>query len=212
MKQVKYLLLVFLLSFSYTFSQMQDLGGQQEEGGSSGLQDLAEPEKKLEIKQKADGSLQQPKDHDEAMKYYKDEYKEVLDGVYFEDLWNAVVEALSDQGCELMTKVQKTNDEGFLKGVMKSEFCVFVKDEPTFDALRLYSVKMPVIRGGIWMNGRIQYKIILEEVNEGEGTSILVTGELSGSEENVTNEVHFWASNGWFETDLLYRVKKKVGK
>ncbi|MER3328838.1 MAG: hypothetical protein RIF34_04600, partial [Candidatus Kapaibacterium sp.] len=129
MKQVKYLLLVMLLSYSYTFSQMQDLGGQQEEGGSSGFQDLAEPEKELEIIQKSDGSLQRPKDHDEAMKYYKTEYKAELDGVYFEDLWNAVVSSLSDQGCELMTKVQKTNDEGFLKGVMKSEFCVFVNDE-----------------------------------------------------------------------------------
>ncbi|MEZ4723104.1 MAG: hypothetical protein R2863_00425 [Candidatus Kapaibacterium sp.] len=211
MRIIKYFLLIMLFSFNYSFSQMQDLGG-QEEGGSSEFQDLSEPEKKLEIKQKADGSLERPKDHDEAMKYYKDKYYDELEGVYFEDLWNAVISALSDQGCELMTKVQKTNDEGFLKGVMKSEFCVFVNDETTFDALRLYSVKMPVIRGGIWVNGRIQYKIILEEINEGEGTSILVTGELSGSEENVTNEVHFWASNGWFETDLLYRIKKKVGR
>jgi hypothetical protein len=190
---------------------MQDLGG-QEEGSGSGLQDLAEPEKKLEIIQKADGSLERPKDHDAAMKYFKEEYKAELEGVYFEDLWNAVVTSLSEQGCELMTKVQKTNEEGFLKGVMKSEFCVFVNDNTTFDALKLYSVKMPVIRGGIWMNGRIQYKIILEEINEGEGTAITISGELSGSEENVTNEVHFWASNGWFETDLLYRVKKKVGR
>lgn len=194
---------MLLISASYSFAQMQDLNGGQ-------MNDLSEPEKKLEIKQKADGSLERPKDHDEAMKYFKDKYYDVLKGVAFSDVWNAVVEALDDQGCVLMNKVQKTNDEGFLKGVLKSEFCVFVNDETTFDLLKIYSLKMPVIRGGIWTNGRIQYKIIIEEINEGADVSILVKGELSGAEENVTNQVHFWQSNGWFETDLLYRIKKKL--
>ena len=211
MKKLNYILLVFILAFTYSNAQMRDLNSESEEGQGTGMQDLSEPDKKLEMKQKADGSLTPPVDHDEAMKYLKDKYYAEFDGVYFEDVWNAVIESLSKQGCELMTKVQKTNDEGFLKGVMKSEFCVFVNDETTFDQLKIYSVKMPIIRGGIWTNGRIQYKIILEEINEGEGTSILIDGELSGAEENVTNEVHFWESNGFFETDLLYRVKKKLG-
>lgn len=205
MKKLIYLLGMVLFSFSYSIAQMQD-----QNGGS--LQDLTEPDKKLEIKQKADGSLERPTSHDEAMKYYQDKYYAEMKGVSFEDAWNAVVTSLTDQGCELMTKVQKTNDEGFLHGVFKSEFCVFVNDETTFDALRIYSKKMPVIRGGIWTNGRIQYTVILDEINEGEGVSILVKGELSGSEENVTNEVHFWESAGWFETDLLYRIKAKLNK
>lgn len=203
MKKMIYIFAMLLISASYSFAQMQDLNGGQ-------MNDLSEPEKKLEIKQKADGSLERPKDHDEAMKYFKDKYYDVLKGVAFSDVWNAVVEALDDQGCVLMNKVQKTNDEGFLKGVLKSEFCVFVNDETTFDLLKIYSLKMPVIRGGIWTNGRIQYKIIIEEINEGADVSILVKGELSGAEENVTNQVHFWQSNGWFETDLLYRIKKKL--
>jgi len=210
MKNIMYLVSIILLSYGAAFSQFNDMSNEGTNQEGTGMQDLAEPETKLEIKQKADGSLERPANHDEAMKYYKDKYYEELDGVYFEDAWNAVVESLADQGCELMTKVQKDNDEGFLKGIMKSEFCVFVNDETTFDLLRIYSVKMPVIRGGIWTNGRIQYKIIIEEVDEGEGVSILVTGELSGAEENVTNEVHFWESNGWFETDLLYRIKNKL--
>jgi hypothetical protein len=208
MKRISYLFILMILSASFATAQMQDLSEPDESGQ---MQDLSEPETKLEIKQKADGSLERPQDHDQAMKYFKETYEEDLDGAYFEDVWNAVVEAIADQGCELMTKVQKTNDEGFLKGVLKSEFCVFVNDDTTFDLLRIYSVKMPVIRGGIWTSGRIQYRIILEEINEGEGTSILVKGELSGSEDNVTNEVHFWQSNGWFETDLLFRVKNKLG-
>jgi hypothetical protein len=205
MKKLTYILGIMLIASCYSFAQMQDLNGGK-------MNDLSEPEKALDIKQKADGSLERPKDHDEAMKYFKDKYYAELKGVAFSDVWNAVVEALQDQGCELMNKVQKTNDEGFLKGVLKSEFCVFVNDETTFDLLRIYSVKMPVIRGGIWTNGRIQYKIIIEEINEGADVSILIKGELSGAEENVTNEVHFWQSNGWFETDLLYRVKKKLGQ
>lgn len=199
-----------LFAFSATFGQFNDMTNEDDKKTGTGMQDLAEPEAKLEIKQNVDGSLEKPKNHDEAMKYFKDKYYEELDGVYFEDAWNAVIESLSDQGCELMTKVQKDNDEGFLKGVLKSEFCVFVNNDSTFDLLRIYSVKMPVIRGGIWTNGRIQYKIIIEEINDGEGVSILINGELSGSEENVTNEVHFWASNGWFETDLMYRIKNKL--
>jgi len=187
---------MLVLSVSFAFGQMED---------------APDTEENFEIQQNADGSIEKPKSHDEAMKYFKEVYKEDLDGVYFEDVWNAVVESIEDQGCAMMTKVQKTNDEGFLKGVMKSEFCVFVNDDTTFDLLRIYSVKMPVIRGGIWTSGRIQFKIILEEINEGEGTSILIKGELSGSEDNVTNEVHFWESNGWFQTDLHYRVKHKLG-
>ncbi|MFN3196571.1 MAG: hypothetical protein ACE364_11525 [Chlorobiota bacterium] len=196
MKNISYLFLMMVMSVSFASAQMQD---------------LSEPEEKLEIQQKADGSLERPQTHDEAMKYFKEIHKEEFDEAYFEDVWNAVVESIEDQGCAMMTKVQKNNDEGFLKGVLKSEFCVFVNDDTTFDLLKIYSVKMPVIRGGIWTSGRIQYKIIIEEINEGEGTSIIIKGELSGSEDNVTNEVHFWESNGWFETDLLYRIKNKLG-
>ena len=196
MKKISHLFIMFIISLSFSYSQTED--------GS-------ETNETTEIKQNADGSLEKPKKHDEAMKFFKEEHTEEFDGAYFEDVWNAVVEAIEDQGCAMMTKVQKTNDEGFLKGVLKSEFCVFVNDDTTFDLLKIYSVKMPIIRGGIWTSGRIQYKIILEEINEGEGTSILIKGELSGSEDNVTNEIHFWESNGWFETDLLYRVKNKLG-
>lgn len=196
MKNIGYLFIMLVLSVSFASAQMED---------------ASETEENIEIQQNADGSIEKPKSHDEAMKYFKEVYKEDLDDVYFVDVWNAVVESIEDQGCAMMTKVQKTNDEGFLKGVMKSEFCVFVNDDTTFDLLRIYSVKMPVIRGGIWTSGRIQFKIILEEINEGEGTSILIKGELSGSEDNVTNEVHFWEANGWFQTDLLYRVKHKLG-
>ena len=128
MKNIIYLVAVMLFAFGTTFGQFNDMtkeGDKKQEG--TGMQDLAEPEEELEIIQKTDGSLERPKNHDEAMKYFKEKYYEEIDGVYFEDVWNAVVESLSDQGCELMTKVQKDNDEGFLKGVLKSEFCVFCK-------------------------------------------------------------------------------------
>lgn len=213
MIKIMYLVVIVFMAYSSAFSQFNDMSkeGTNQEGGS-GMQDLSAPEVKLEIKQNADGSLEKPMNHDEAMKYFKEKYTEEIDGVSFEDTWNAVISSLSDKGCELITKVEKPNEEGFLKGVMQSEFCVFVNDKTSFDLLRIYSVKMPVIRGGIWTNGRIQFKIIIEEINEGETMSIKVTGELSGSEENVTNEVHFWQSNGWFETDLLYRIKNKLVK
>jgi hypothetical protein len=36
----------------------------------------------------------------------------------------------------------------------------------------------------------------------------LLKGEMSGREGYVTNEVHFWKSNGYFEHFLVERIKK----
>lgn len=175
------------------------------------FQDLTEPEKKVEIKKKDDGSIVPPKNNDEGLAFKKDKYYMETDA-FFEDVWNAVIETLKSDNCELITKVQKQNDEGFFKGVFKSEFCLFttIEDDEIVAELERYSYKVPVIRGGVWETGRVQYKIIINEIDGGEKTSVLVKAEISGAETNVTNEVHFWESNGYYETNLLSRVEYKL--
>jgi hypothetical protein len=111
-----------------------------------------------------------------------------------------------------MQKKESQTETGALKGNIQSDFCVFsMAGNNVKDSLEKYSYKLPVIRGAVWENARMQYKFILKE-NEDLTVNILIKGDLSGREKNVTNEVHFWQSNGIFETQMIDRVKKILGE
>lgn len=152
---------------------------------------------------------------DEALKYYKEKYEYLADSKgqfdYFDIVRKAAIESVSEINCQITVDKVLKDDKGFNKGKVFSDYCVFSlgKDE-TFGNLKKYSYKVPVIRGGIWENGRMQYKIFLTE-NEDQSVKIEIKGELSGMESFVTGEVHFWKSNGFFESRMLELIKKKLG-
>ncbi len=151
----------------------------------------------------------------ERLKFYKEKYelKVPAGGLDIIAIYDICIKALEDGKCQVANKTLKPDEKnnGLNKGKIESDFCVFAngKDE-TFDTLQKYSFKMPVIRGGIWINGRMQYKIYLKEYDDG-AVDILIKGEISGMESFVTNEIHFWKSNGMFETTLLEAIKQKLG-
>lgn len=143
---------------------------------------------------------------DEKMKYYQKEGYEKVINHSFEQVFLACKKAVEELGCQVMTDSYTQNDEGLYKGKVFSDYCVFVgKTDTTLDEMARYSVRLPVIRGGVWINGRMQYKFLLTEQQDGN-THLKLKGELSGREDYVTSRVHFWESNGIFEKRILDRI------
>ena len=182
-------------------------------------QDEKKPELKVKEEKKEQLQLQDEglkddttKEVNENMRYFKkDGYKEVFENS-FEIVHKAVVKSIEQLGCMISQDKVTQTDQGLYKASIKSDFCVFTTgSDTTFKALKKYSVLLPLIRGGIWQNGRMQYKFKLEEQPDGKVKSLL-TGELSGFEDHITSEVHFWQSNGKFETWMLEMVKRNIAE
>ena len=129
----------------------------------------------------------------------------------FDVVKDAVTAVLEDIQCLTTQNVLKTDKDGFNRQIIKSDFCVFVEGDSTFEKLRFFSKEMPFIRGGTWKNGRMQYNFVVTEQAEGS-TYLLLKGNLSGFENYVTNKVHFWESNGQLEQAILDAITEKVKK
>lgn len=145
----------------------------------------------------------------ERLRYFKEKYDETYQDP-FESVWNAVKAAIIDLNCMIAQEKYSQTDEGFFKGKIESDYCVFsVGVDSTFDVLKKYSLELPLIRGGRWMTGRMKYVFNIEEKNDGS-VYLLLRGEISGFENYVTHRVHFWKSNGYWETYILNRIKEKL--
>jgi len=157
----------------------------------------------------APGKIEGEKQIPERLKYYKEKYEETFNEP-FDVVWRAIKKSLDDIGCMIAYEKYQQDDEGFLTGTIKSDFCVFAMGkDTTFQVLKRYSYEMPLIRGGIWINGRIKYTFRVKENKD--GTVLLsFTGGLSGFEDFVTHQVHFWKSNGILETQMMERIKKNI--
>ncbi|MDC1067573.1 hypothetical protein OAQ99_00285 [Candidatus Kapabacteria bacterium] len=149
---------------------------------------------------------------EENLKYYREKFEQTYTDFFFDEVWNACIESLDEYGCAVAQKSSRQDENALFKGKLVSEYCIFAmmeKDEDVADSLWKYSYKVPVIRGADWGNGRMQYKIILKE-QEDESVYMLIRGEISGREDQITNEVHFWKSNGRFEHFLLETINEKL--
>ena len=183
----KFILLIAIINFVFAinlFSQMQNFEEMNEKGEK----------------------IESPKE--ERLKFFKEKFEETFTDYYFDEVWNATIEAIESTGCQIGTKSDRQDDDGFYKGKIVSDFCVFAmkeNDDAVMDSLIKYSLEVPFIRGGTWENGRIQYKIIIKE-NE-DNVEFILKGEISGREGYVTNEVHWWKSSGYFEHHLIEKIK-----
>jgi hypothetical protein len=201
MKLVKYFFIISMISALYiqkSNAQMNNMEGLNEAAGASQMQEMMD---------------QGEEEIEPRMIFYKKKYEAEFDN-FFDDVWNVCLEVLKSKNCMVAQKNNRQTDEGLYKGKVVSEYCAFAQveaEEDVYDSLMYYSTKVPVIRGGVWDNGRIQYKIILKETEE-ETVTLLLKGEISGKESNVTNEVHFWESSGWFEHHLLEEIKERLAK
>ena len=147
-----------------------------------------------------------PFKEDPRLKYYNKNGYEYTMNYSFERVYNACKSAIEELGCQIITQSYNQTDEGFYKGKIFSDYCVFIgKTDTTFDNLERYCVKVPIIRGGVWVNGRMQYKFIINENQDGT-THLKLKGEISGREDYVTSKVHFFESNGFFEHQIMERI------
>ncbi len=141
-------------------------------------------------------------------KYLKDIYEMTINKP-FEEVFNATIASIEQDHCLIMSKNTRQSEDGLYLGNIKSDYCLFAAGDTTLENLKYYSVDLPFIRGGVWKTGRMQYKFQIKELENGS-TYIKVSGEISGHETLVTKKVHFWQSNGYLETMILERIKKRT--
>jgi hypothetical protein len=130
----------------------------------------------------------------------------------FGKVWDAVKTSMQEIGCSKpqTEKITEPAEEGgFYTGLYVSDFCVLVKGE---DSTRKYMEQfgeLPRIRGGIWVAGRVQYKVNVKEEGVRQ-TKIVLRAEVSGFEEFITNAIHFWVSNGILEQRMMDAIMAKI--
>jgi hypothetical protein len=149
------------------------------------------------------------------LKYYKEKYEVTLDAKdkfdYVTLVKDSLKVAIEKYGCMITKDKDKKDDNtGLSIWYINSDFCVFVEgSDNCYRELYKYSKQVPVIRGGQWVNGRVQYKCNVKEL---EGSVVVtIKAEISGKEDHMTNDIHFWESNGFFETRLINDLKKLLG-
>ncbi len=154
--------------------------------------------------------IAQEQEAPDPMRYYQAKY-ELNFSTNIDIVIEAIEEIFEEYGCTLIQNVKKPDIDGFEKAIIKSDYCVIEEGEHSFDTLMYYSKTngMPFIRGGLWKNGRIQYKFVIKELESG-GCHLLLKASLSGFENNITNKVHFWESNGMLEHSMLEAISAKV--
>ena len=159
-------------------------------------------------------SIAQDKANDdtpERLKYFKEKYEASYDAP-FEVVWTAVKETITSYGVTVAQQKNSQDEEGLYKGVLKSENIVFAEGrDTTYQTLQKYHYNMKYIPGGVWSNGRIGYKIILKEVSSGK-VNMTMTTEISAFESYVTEEYHYWKSNGLLEKEFLERLEANIAK
>lgn len=171
-----------------------------------------EEQKKVEQKKEATPTEEliegvENADIPEYKKYYKEKYEEHYTKS-FEIVWNAIKEAITSHNCMIAYEKYRQNDQGLYQGIIKSDYCVLsVGKDTTVSTMKKYSLDFPLIRGGIWLNGSIQYRFNLKEKDDGS-VDMIMTTEMNGYEDFVTHEVHFWKGNGILEKKMLDLINK----
>ena len=155
---------------------------------------------------------------EEDMKYFKEKY-EYFYSEPFDIVYSAVKKSIEDIGCMISNDFKKQTEGGLLRCQVNSDYCVFVEgSDSAFNILKKYSQTraftkdsriIPLIRGGVWKNGRIQYKFTIREQQD-KRIYLLMKTEISGYETKSTWLYHFWDSNGIFEHEMSDRIQKNI--
>ncbi len=147
----------------------------------------------------------------EVEKYYREKYEATYDAA-FEDVWKALKTALAEENCMIMMEKFSQNEDGYFTGVLRSDFCLKAEgSDSTYSIIKRYSKKAPFIRGAIWVTLRMQYKFSIKEQDDGI-VYLRLVGELSGREDHVTEQVHFWESNGYLEVMMLEKLNMLINQ
>ncbi len=130
----------------------------------------------------------------------------------FGKVWTSIKEVMTEFGCpkpQTEKVTEPIEETGLYKGLYISDYCILAQGEDsTRDKMEVFG-ELPRIRGGIWITGRVQYRINVKE-ESARNTKIILKAELSGFEEFITNQVHFWVSNGVLEKRMMDLIIKRV--
>lgn len=147
----------------------------------------------------------------EKLKYYKEKYEMIYD-VKFQNVYDACKKFIEEKlSCQILSSKIRDGENGFLRGIIHSELCVFSQNESEiFKTIQKYALDAPFIRGGVWTSGRMQYTFIIQELEDGK-TNLELRGEMSGFENHVTFKAHFFKSNGLLEHQAFTTVEELMG-
>lgn len=134
--------------------------------------------------------------------------------VSFGKVWAAIKQSMDVIACgkpQTEKVIEPEEVDGFYKGLYVSDYCMLSKGEDgTRDTIEVYS-NVPRIRSGIWISARVQFKISVREESRNK-TKIVLKAEMSGFEEFITSQVHFWNSNGILENRMMTMIKTFVAQ
>ncbi|MDZ4745681.1 MAG: hypothetical protein SGJ05_06730 [bacterium] len=130
----------------------------------------------------------------------------------FGKTWAALKKAMDVAACGKAQQekvIEPVEEGGLYKGVYVSDYCILVAGEDSSKSVMQEYGDVPPIRGGIWITGRVQYKVNVKE-EENRKTKIILRAELSGFEEFITNQVYFFSSNGILEKRMMDAIVANV--
>ncbi len=130
----------------------------------------------------------------------------------FGKVWAAMKQAMDLSACGKAQQekvIEPAEEGGLYKGVYVSDYCLIAQGEDSSKIIMKQYGEVPPIRGGVWITGRVQYKINIKE-ESAKKVKIVLRAELSGFEEFITNQVYFWASNGILEKRMMDAITANV--
>ncbi|GIV54018.1 MAG: hypothetical protein KatS3mg039_0536 [Candidatus Kapaibacterium sp.] len=130
----------------------------------------------------------------------------------FPIVWRAVKQLIEEQHCGIESEKQSFDEQTEMyRGNIRSAPCVLASGEDsTYDVLKRYG-RVPIIRGGVWTSGRIQYNFSLRDLPDRK-VQVVLTAELSGYEAYVTHLSHAWNANGILERQMMDRLRQLLTK
>ena len=125
----------------------------------------------------------------------------------FPTVWKAILKVVKEKGCAIESKKESVDEKTETRrGNIRSEACVMISGEDSTRDVMLVWGKVPMIRGGVWVSGRVQYNFVVSDMPD-KSVKVVLTVELSGNENYITSQVHFWHSNGILDNEMMEKLK-----
>ncbi len=129
----------------------------------------------------------------------------------FPTVWKTIKRLITEENCAIESEKQNFDEKTeTYKGNLRSETCLLVSGEDSTREVMMKYGKVPMIRGGVWVSGRIQYNFSIKDMPD-KTVQVVLTVELSGREDYITHQVHFWSSNGILDVRMMDKLKKALG-
>lgn len=130
----------------------------------------------------------------------------------FPIVWRAIKRIIEEHDCGIESEKQSFDEQTEMyRGNIRSAPCVLASGEDsTYEVLKRYG-RVPIIRGGVWISGRVQYNFSIKDLPD-KKVQVVLTAELSGFESHVTHLSHAWNANGTLERRMIQRLREVLSE